>query len=243
MADYQRVLTVQDTVNRVLARLGLPLATSVFDSADGNVKQLISIANDVGQELLTESQWQFLNRDHQITTVPGQTEYPLPTDFDRYVSDAQWNLSTRLPMLGSIGDAQWAELKARQLGGLTIALLFRVDQGKLVLYASPSEAQVISLPYVGRGWVSAVDGSFQDSVESNDDLILYDSRLFRAKLLLEWQTSKGFDTTAAERRYLSLLGAAKNGDSPAQTLSIVPGGAVPLLGPLNIPETGYGSST
>lgn len=242
MADYQRRLTVQDTVNRVLGRLGLPRTTSVTDSVDGTVVQLLSLINDCGEELLPEHDWEFIGRDHVITTVPGQLEYDMPADLERYVSDAQWNTTSRLPMLGSIGDVQWAELKARQLGGLTIAILFRIHEDKLVLYSAPSDPQTLSLPYVGRGWVLAADGvTYKDNVSANDDLILFESRLFRSKLLLEWQTSKGFDTTAAQKRFNELITAAKSADAPASSISLVPGGAVPLLGPLNIPETGYGS--
>lgn len=243
MAQYQRTLTVQDTVSRVLGALGLPAPTSVFDSSDGTVIQMRTLLNDAGEELLTEHEWQILSREHQITTVPGQVEYDLPADFDRYITSSQWNYSTRLPMLGSVTTQQWQELKARQLGGLTISLIFQVDQGKLVLYSSPSEAQNIVLPYLSRAWVQDATGTLRDNATQNSDVILYDPALFRAKLQLDWMTNKGFDTTAINKKYNDLLTAAKNKDTPAQPLTLVPGGAVPLLGLANMPETGYGSAT
>ena len=243
MPAFQKTRTAQDTVNSVLGSLGLPQATSVFDSIDGNVIQLRTLLTECGEELLTEHKWQFFEREMNFFTVPDTVRYALPADFDSFVSDAQWNYTSRLPLLGSVNEQDWQQLKARNLGSMTITLMFRVSEGWLELYAAPSASQQLVLPYQGRGWVLGSDGLYSDNVSTNADMVLYDSRVMRTKLMLKWLTRKGFDTTAANREFTDALAAAKSIDVPASSLSMVPGGMVPLLSVLNSPETGYGGAT
>jgi hypothetical protein len=242
MPAIQARLNVADTLTRVCRAIGLVPVGSPFSSSDQNIRQLTSMVTDCGQELATEHDWQFLSAEHVINTLVGVTQYALPTDLDRYVPDSQWNYSTRLPMVGSLPESEWQQLKARSLGGLTIAILFRVDDDFLELYAAPSTSQELRLPYVSRAWCTDSVGTPRDNVEADTDIILYDQTLFRKKLVLAWKAAKGFDTTAAQREYDEALSGAKAKDSPASTINIVPGGAAaPLLGNMNIPETGYGS--
>lgn len=240
MANYQRRITVQDCVNRVLGSFGLPLANSVVDSTEGNTVQMLTLLNDVGQKLIGENEWQFLSRDQTIT-LDGSVRYSLPADFDRYIVDSQWNYTTRLPALGSVNTQNWQQLKARQLGGTTLAVMFRLDNDVVELYSDPAGGQQLVFPYVSRGWVMAADQSLRDNVQANDDTILYPSELIREALTLRWMEKKGLDTTKQEEIVNQLLGAAKSKDSPSSTVSIVPGGGIPLIGPLNMPVTGYGS--
>jgi hypothetical protein len=242
MADYQRLLTVQDAVSRVLGSFGLPTPGSVFDSQDANVIQMRTLANDVGQELIGEAEWQVLGRDHTIVTDPLLTKYALPSDFDRYITDSQWNYTSRLPAVGSVSTQDWQALKARSLGGTLIATMFRIDQDQVELYATPPNSQTLVFPYVSRSWVRTSQGVFRDNVQSNDDTIMFDSALFRTALTLAWMTRKGMDTTDASQKFTALLSSAKGKDSPSSATSIVPGGGIPLLGVLNLPGTGYGTA-
>lgn len=240
MADYQLTLTANDIISRVMGSFGLPLPASAFSSTDGNVIQMVTLLNDVGQEMIDESEWGFMDREMNFVTTSALT-YDLPADFDRFVPDSAWNYSTRLPMVGSVTEQQWQMLKARNLGGMTIALIFRVVNNKLEIYEAPSTAQQLVLPYVGRGWVRSAAGDYRDNCQEGTDVVLYDSALIRAALTLAWLTKKGLDTTSAQKKYDQRLTAAKVKQAPAPTLSLVPGSSVPLLGQWNVPDTGYGN--
>lgn len=241
MADFQRRLTVQDCVTRALGSFGLAEPASVTGSTDGNVRQMLTLLNDVGQELIRSGEWQFLTRDHTITAT-GAGQYALPNDFDRYISDAQWNFTTRLPALGSASTQVWQQLNARQLGGTTLAVVFRINNDMVQLYADPGGNQQLVLPYVSRGWVRAADGStVRDNCQDDGDTILYPSELIREALVLRWMVKKGLDTTLQSAQVDAMLESALTKDEPAASVSIVPGGSIPLIGPLNLPITGYGA--
>lgn len=237
---YQRRLTAAETVQRMMSVVGLTPSSSPATDVNAITQQIWTLVTTVGQELLTEFDWQFAHKDHTITT-DGSLVYPLPTDFDRYAKDSHWNRTSRLPMLGSVGEQAWQELQARDLGGTTLAILFRVSGDNVELYSEPTAPQTLVLPYVSRNWCTTSAGVAKDNVDANDDIILYDPTFFQAALILEWRMTRGFDTTAAQKKYDSALASAKAKDRPAHTISLVPGGSAPLLGVVNMPETGYGA--
>jgi hypothetical protein len=241
MPAIQKRLTLLETVRRAMLALGLREPTSVTSSSDKNVRTLHSLANDCGLELLSEFAWQFLNRDFTITTT-GATTYALPEDFQYFLSDTEWNRTSKNPLLPT--DAvSWAQLKARSLAGATVALLYQVSEDLLELYSAPSTTQTLVLPYISRSWAESSAGTAQDNLLDDSDIILYDQTLFRKKLVLAWKSARGFDTTAAEREYQDALSSAQSADTPVRTIIALPGGGIgeaPLLGSRNIPDTGYG---
>lgn len=236
-----RYITGSDAVKDVLRGLGLPVPQSVSDSQDPTVRQMWQLATDAGQFLVKEHDWQILEREHTINTQVGVSAYPFPADLDSYVSDSQWNSTTRLPALGSLKEFEWQALKARNLAGTTFTLLFRIDDDTVLFYEMPSSVQTIVLPYKSRNWVRKADQSRVDVLAANDDLILFDSLLFKLQLKLRWLTEKKFDTTAARAEFDKYLSSVTSKDTPSRTLSMRGGGDYPYLGYLNIPDTRYGS--
>jgi hypothetical protein len=240
MADINRYETINDLVISVMRSLGLTPPISVIGSSDKTATQLVALSKDVGQSLLTEHDWQIMGGDFQITTNGGTT-YALPTDFDKFIPDAAWNYTTDNPALGSLSEFEWQPIKARNLGGTTFAMLFRVSGDEVEFHEATTGQQII-LPYQTRGWVRAANGTRRDAPQQNDDVVLYDPALFRAALRLAWLEAKEFNTTRAERTYRTALGAAKAKDSPGRTMRLIPSAQYPFLGVLNIPDTGYGSA-
>lgn len=237
---FTRRITAGEAVRKVMKPLGLTPPENIAESQDPNAVLFWELATRAGQRLISEGEWQFLDREQEITTVVGQSQYDLPEDFDRYKPDTQWNRTTRLPAVGSLSEADWQMLKARQLEGTTFTMLFRVADDKIEFYDTPSTEQLIVLPYVGRGWVRRPDDSLSDYVNTDEDVVRFDSQLFQAALRLEWDIEKKFDTSASTQAYNTALSAAMAKDAPARTLTMNRMGGYPYLGVINIPDTGYG---
>lgn len=242
MADYSRNITGAEAVIQVMESMGLGAPSSVADSQNPTAKQMWRLASDLGMQLLDEGDegWQFLNREFVITTS-GAASYPLPEDFNEFVSDSQWNRTTRLPAIGSLREYEWQMLKARQLAGSTFTMLFRIENEQVTFYETSSDPQEIVLPYVGRGWVRTALGAYRDNLTMNDDVILYDSQMFKAGLKLAWLAEKKFDTTRQQAVFDDLLKKATSKDVPGRTLTLDRrSGGYPYLGAINVPSTGYG---
>lgn len=242
MSNFARRITGFTAVTDVLRILGLPVPTTAAGSTDKTVLQMWQLASEVGQQLLDEHDWQILHADMTITTIPGQTIYPLPEDFAGFGDDTSWNRTNRLPAIGSLTEVEWAMLKARNLGGTTFAMMYIISNDVVEFYDVGSTPQVVVLPYASRGWVLAADNTTRrDTLQQDDDHILFDPQLFKVALKLAWQTAKGFDVSGTAAEMQRVLSNAKDKDAPARTLSLKKGANGVLLNQINIPDTNYGS--
>lgn len=241
MANFNRRITGYSAVADTLRILGLPVTAAAASSQDKTVQQLWQLASEVGQQLMDAFAWQVLMAEFSITTVPGTTQYALPEDFDTFVNDASWNRTQRLPAIGALTEVEWQTLKARNLGGTTFAMMYIIANDKVEFYDVGSTPQNIVLPYNSRGWVRSATNVYRDTLQADDDVVLYDPQLFKVALKLAWQTAKGFDISGTNMEMSRVLAAAKDKDAPSRTLSLRNGANGVLLNQINIPDTNYGS--
>lgn len=243
MATSQRRSTGYQLVTQLMKSMGMSPPTTVAGSTDKQAVQFWQLATDVGQKLAQGPyKWQRLTKEFTITTIIGTASYALPSDFDGFIPDSEWNRTTRLPVIGGLEEFEWQMLKARLTAGTTFTNLFRLDSDNVVFYDTPTAIQTIVMPYTSRGWVenSAALGTFQDNLILDADIVQYDPQLFKAALKLAFYTEKQFDTTKVRQAYKEALSAAMSNDSPGRTLSLSRGSDYPYLGVLNLPDTGYG---
>ncbi len=243
MADYNPRISGYDCVKRVLRVVGLPVPVSAAGATDAVTVQIWQMLTELGQELMELFDWQLRTKTLVITTDPLVTTYALPSDFVRFVDSTDWNMTARIPLIGPMTAQQWALLKARQLGGTTLRLQYRINNNKLELYYSPSAANVLNLQYVSRGWVQDASDplKFKDTLEADGDIMMFEPRLMVAMLRYRWRQAKGFETSALEREFKQALEQAKNDDVPGSDLALSSASnQFPLLGYMNMPDTGYG---
>lgn len=241
MPTYSRNITGSQAVTDVMRGMGLAAPSSVASSLDPTALQLWILATEVGQQLIQKyTQWQFLNATMTLVTSVGVANYDLPVDWDGFVSDSSWNRTTRLPAIGHLKDYEWEMLKARNLAGTAFTLLFRIENNQVVFYQAPSSIQTIVLPYTSRGWVRTAALTYKDNLTADDDVVLYDSQLFKEALKLKWRAEKGFDVTRQQAVFDEVFNVAVAKDSPGRTLTLASRGGYPYIGVLNIPDGGYG---
>lgn len=243
MATSQRRSTALVLIQQLLKSMSMDAPTDVAGSTDKMHILLWQLATDVGQQLANEHKWQIMDTDYLLPTVIGTAAYNLPTDFNGFISDASWNRTTRLPAIGALDNFEWEALKARLASGTTFTMLYRINNDQIVFYNTPTAVESISLPYNSRYWVqdATTSTTYKDNLEANNDIVRYDPQLFKIALKRAFYTSKGFDTTKIDKQYIGALAAAKAGDVPGRTLSLVNRGGYPYLGVLNVPNTGFGS--
>lgn len=242
MAAFNPRISGATIVSRVLKSIGLPVPSSPAGATDAISVQIWALLTELGQELMSLYDWQIKSKTLVIVTDPLITQYALPDDFVRFVDDTDWNMTARIPLM-FVNPVQWAELKARNLGGTTLWLQYRINNNKLELYYSPSAAQTFNLQYLSRGWVQdgSVPTTFKDTMENDSDICLFDPRLIVSMLRFRWRQAKGFNTTDLEEQYKHALIQAQNDDVPGQDLNLsVRGDMYPYLNYYNIPDTGYG---
>lgn len=245
MANFNRNITALEAVSRAMQQLGLVTTAPVIanGSTDPTVSQIWVLLQQAGLEILEDWDWQFLQKTHTIVTTPPTVNYPLPEDFSGFYNDASWNMTSLLPVQGSLTPQIWRMLQARNLGNQTFTIQYIVQNDELIFYTPPATAQTLTFEYKSRGWVRSYDNAavYRDQPQNDADIIMFNPNLIVAKLKLMWRKAKGFDPTAAENDYAAALETAKGRDVPGMTLSTVQAQEFPYLGYYNIPDTGYGS--
>lgn len=247
MALFNRQATVLDIVQNALGQMGLPVPSAAFsDGSNMTAQQCIRLLQSRGRRLCKPTgtnRWEALRKTWQCLTVPAQTTYTLPADWDSFEDLTGWNFTSRLPMLGPATDPQWQTLKARNLGSSTISVIYRTRQGVFEIYNSFSTPQDLRIDYSSRSWVQ-ITGSpntYQDYITADDNVLLFDAELLTAGLKLDFLNAKGFDTTSAQSDYDELLEQALNGDTDAPVLQLSLADTYPLISTqFNTPDTGYG---
>jgi hypothetical protein len=67
--------TLLQLVDRVAAQIGLTQPSAVIGSSDPQVNQLQYLAEQLGQDLLKEYEWQRLLKPYYFTTTPAMSLY------------------------------------------------------------------------------------------------------------------------------------------------------------------------
>lgn len=237
-----RYMTAQTAISRVCKAMGLRVPVSASGATDSLSVQLWALLSEVGQELLGEYDWQVKIKTHTVVIQDPTLNYALPTDFEQMFNSAAWNRTSRIPLIGPLTEQQWQLLQARQLGGTTLRLQYKIEDDLLKFYWAPSDPQTIAFSYVSNGWVQ--DGTdpliFKSVATADNDLILFDQRMFITKLILEWRKKKGFSTVDDQAAYDKALATAKYNDRPKNDLRTSGSSSYPYLGYLNMPDTNYG---
>jgi len=238
--QYESALSA---VQRVCGRLGLPVPNSVFSSGQNQTAQQMGyLLTEGGRKLRRANEWQQFERQWELTTQVGVTEYDLPSGWDGFIDSTGWNQTTGFPALGPASPQQWNALKSRLVGPGQFDTIYRVVGSRFVLLNPPTEEQNLLFAFRTRNWVRDPDMVTERDQALNDgDMILFDPELVAAGIKLLWLQAKGFDTRSAQAAFENQLEQTINRDKDASTLSLV-GRSGPrfLNGFCNLPESGFG---
>jgi hypothetical protein len=103
-----------------------------------------------------------------------------------------------------------------------------------------STSEYLGFEYVSKYWVSDVSGTRKGSFTADNDTCLFDDRLMVAGLKLKYWAIKGFETQLLEDEYSDILSSVKGEEQGSPILSLAPRLSSYLLGPENVPDSGYG---
>src|SRR4030095_12143623 len=102
MARFNRLQSGVQIVQAVSTQLGLPVPKAIASDATNRIaQQMWGLLTREGRALIKpqrEHRWQALTQTWTLTTVPGQTKYTLPEDWDSFIDSTSWNSSQMSPL-------------------------------------------------------------------------------------------------------------------------------------------------
>lgn len=169
-----------------------------------------------------------------------KTKYAFPSDYDRPINKTQWDKSKHWEMLGPVTAQQWEFLKSGYIStGPRVS--FRVMGGTFQIWPPIAANEYLGFEYMSSNWAYSATGTGKGAFTVDTDTCVFPDRLMVLGLKLKYFETKNFDTTAFYRDYLSQLDIAKANDKGSATLSFAPRLSTILIGPDQIPDSGFGA--
>lgn len=185
----------------------------------------------------------------------GQSDYALPSDFQRPVDNTFWDRSRFWSMRGPQSPQQWQLYKSSVIGRATIQRRFRFRganviwgdsgvAGTPVLSIDPvpfdNGAQLV-FEYVSNGWCQSTSGVLQNQWMADTDTGVIDEYLLQLGLLWRFLKRLGLAFGDELDEYEREVDKAAAVDGGSSILDMTPNDHLTLIGPWNLPETGYGN--
>lgn len=181
------------------------------------------------------------------TFVFGQSDYTLPSDFQRPVDSTFWDRSRYWQMRGPLSPQQWQVYKSSVIGQASVQRRFRFRSvgGNTVLSIDPvptDNNSALVFEYVSNAWCESALGAAQTRWEADTDVGVLDEYLIT--LGVRWRMLRRLGLAYSEEldEYEREVSKAMGSDGGAAILSLVPSYGTYLLGAQNIPESGFGNA-
>lgn len=195
-------MTLLTIVQHVADEIDIPRPTTVVGNTDPQVRQLLRLANRVGDIMYKAADWTILQRLHSFTTVNGTAEYALPSDFGRFIDDTAWDATNYWEMRGPLSAKEWQVRKYGIIGASAFRKRWRLKRAASGntnvsnIDPTPTSADSLVYEYVSNGWViKASDSTVTNAWVADGDTTVFDEYLFEHGMIWRWGARKGFDVS------------------------------------------------
>lgn len=233
---------LKSLINNVLPEIGISSLDSVVGSTNRTAILALALANRTGRSLAKHN-WRILIKRNVITTASSADSYSLPSDFDRFIHNTEWNDTTDFKLFGPVSDEAWQE----DLSGVvatTVDDRFQIradgNANRLFVRPVPTTSEDLTFFYASNGWCMSLGGQRKASFTADTDVLLLDDYVF--ELGLKWRLLRAQNRvyTDEQAEYLIELGKKKAEDGGARSLRIL--GPSEEWAPMaNVGETNFGS--
>lgn len=174
-------MTLLSAANEVCDIVALDRFSSLVGLDDEAAYNMLSIANEAGQEIARRGDWQQIMQTQTVVSSPAALE----SDFQRVTGGGAVRTSDGLPVRPVNDAGQWAMIQS--VPSTTAWYFIRGGQ----IYFSPtSSGSGASVDYYSKNWVTAVAGTRSD-FDADDNTVLFPERLLVKNMLWRWKRQKG----------------------------------------------------
>lgn len=191
-------MTLLTIVSNACDKIGLPRPSAVIASQDQSFRELLSFAQQEGDELAKAVPWQEITKETSFTTIAAYAQTnSIPSDWDRFVNGSMYNRTLQRKMHGPITPQEWQQRLAFPASS-TVEWWFRVRGGEILIHPLPPAGNSVYYEYISNQWVDTNADGVGDSAtwtaDSNTAVIPEDLitlgvvyRFLRAKGLATWE--------------------------------------------------------
>lgn len=216
-----------DIIGAASGELGLPVPATVVvntSNTQAQARQMLALANAAGRSLVRVHEWSVLTTLATLTTVAAQSDYELPADFDRIVSETFWDESERERLIGPDNAQNDRYRRSSTIGSVSVRKVFRQFGRNFVrIYPTPTAVQTLSFEYMSRNWVQP-DGDVDATAlfAADTDVPLFDQDLMVKEIKWRFLAAKGMDTAVTMAEWRTVLDQLIAADLGGSTINMGP---------------------
>jgi len=211
--------TVEDIINDAMSELGLPVQD--FSGSLGELaSQSLALLNALCRQLWRQHDWQFLQNIATFTGDGATTEFTLPSDWGRQLTQTGWDATGRRQLAGPVSPAEWGWLQYG-ITAVGIYYRYRILNDKFAVYPTPPTGTSFKLAYVKSSWATQAGTSARvANLTAGGDVPDFPRDLLTSGVKLRLWSIKGFDTTQLDEEYNTLLGMVKVQNQGARIINL-----------------------
>ena len=176
----------------------------------------------------------------------GQSDYLLPSDFQRPIDNTMWDRGRFWSMRGPQSPQQWQLYKSSVIGRASIQRRFRFrrEGGNMVFSIDPVPTDNLTplvFEYVSNAWCQSSGGTPQSLWQADADTGILDEDLLMLGTRWRVYARLGFPYQSELDEYEREVSKAMASDGGAAILDLAPPDRLTLIGPWNLPETNFGN--
>jgi hypothetical protein len=172
-----------------------------------------------------------------VSMTFAKQDYAMPTDFDRMISDTNWDRTNHWRNLGTKTSQEWQWLQ----GGIISVgprERYRIYNNRLRIFQALTSIYTFAFEYVSNYWVMSSGATQGDkgaySVDS--DTAIFPDDLMLAGLKFYFLKAKKLDYAIELGEFTRALSYTKAQDVPVPAQSLAPIGMNPLVGPWSVQD-------
>lgn len=193
--------TLLDIVRRAAGEMGLPKPSAVVGTTDIQTQQLFDFANATGADLAEHHPWTALQTLATVSTVAGQADYDLPSDFAGFIADTGWDRTNQWRLIGP--ETPQADRAIRESGMVDPTYRrFRILGDVIRINPTPStNGEVLVYEYVSSHWARSSTGTALEEFAADSDATIWPGRLIVDGIKTKFMAAKGMYADPLREEY------------------------------------------
>jgi hypothetical protein len=180
------------------------------------------------------------NSSETLTALTfSQTQYPMPSDYDRQIDRTHWDKTQHWQMIGPETAQQWEWLVSGYISTGPL-VRYRIFGSYFQIWPPQGTQHYLGFEYISKAWALSAASVAKNSFTVDTDTCIFPDRLMVLGLKDHYYKAKGLgDTYTADYKAEESIAFAN--DAGSQTLSMNPSVAEVLLQWQNLPDSNYGA--
>jgi hypothetical protein len=172
-----------------------------------------------------------------VSMTFAKQDYAMPTDFDRMISDTNWDRTNHWRNLGTKTSQEWQWLQ----GGIISVgprERYRIYNNRLRIFQALTSIYTFAFEYVSNYWVMSTGATAGDkgAYTADSDTTIFPDDLMLAGLKFYFLKAKKLDYAVELGEFMRALSYTKAQDVPVPAQSLAPIGMNPLVGPWSVQD-------